>query len=73
MRYISWTWFLYVVIGFLLGGGAVYLWSYLKEKAVKLVWYEWFYSSCQALHLCSWGKRSLHPFRKENLRLPGCQ
>ena len=40
MRYISWTWFLYVVIGFLLGGGAVYLWSYLKEKAVKLVWYE---------------------------------
>jgi len=41
MRYISWDWFLYVIIGFLLGGGAVYLWSYLKEKAVKLVWYEW--------------------------------
>ena len=41
MRYISWTWFWYVLIGFLLGGGAVYLWSYLKEKAVKLVWYEW--------------------------------
>lgn len=41
MRYISWTWFLYVLIGFLLGGGAVYLWSYLKDKAEKLVWYEW--------------------------------
>ena len=41
MRYISWTWVLYVLIGFLLGGGAVYLWSYLKDKAVKLVWYEW--------------------------------
>ena len=41
MRYISWTWFWYVLIGFLLGGGAVYLWSYLKEKVVKLVWYEW--------------------------------
>ena len=41
MRYISWTWFLYVLIGFLLGGGAVYLWSYLKDKAAKLVWYEW--------------------------------
>jgi hypothetical protein len=41
MRYISMTWFWYVVIGFLLGGGVVYLWSYLREKAVKLVWYEW--------------------------------
>ena len=41
MRYISWTWFWYVLIGFLLGGGSVYLWSYLKDKAVKLVWHEW--------------------------------
>ena len=41
MRYISWTWFWYVLIGFLLGGGAVYLWVYLRDKAVKLVWYEW--------------------------------
>ena len=41
MRYVSMTWFWYVVIGFLLGGGVVYLWSYLKDKAVKLVWYEW--------------------------------
>ena len=41
MRLISWTWFWYILIGFLLGGGAVYLWSYLKDKAVKLVWYEW--------------------------------
>lgn len=40
MRYISWTWFLYVLIGFLLGGGTVYLWSYLKDKSEKLVWYE---------------------------------
>jgi hypothetical protein len=41
MRYISWIWFWYVLIGFLLGGGAVYLWSFLKDKAIKLVWYEW--------------------------------
>jgi hypothetical protein len=41
MRYISWIWFWYVVWGFLLGGGAVYLWFTLKEKAIKLVWYEW--------------------------------
>jgi hypothetical protein len=41
MRYISWVWFWYVLIGFVLGGGAVYLWSYLKKKAAKLVWYEW--------------------------------
>jgi hypothetical protein len=41
MRYISWVWFLYVVWGILLGGGAVYLWFTLKEKGIKLVWYEW--------------------------------
>ncbi len=41
MRLISWTWFWYMLIGFLLGGGVVYLWSYLKDKAEKLVWYEW--------------------------------
>lgn len=40
MRYISWTWFWYVLVGFILGGGLVYLWSYLREKAIKLVWYE---------------------------------
>jgi hypothetical protein len=38
---MSWVWFLYVVWGFLLGGGSVYLWFTLKEKAIKLVWYEW--------------------------------
>jgi len=41
MRYISWTWFWYVLIGFLLGGGAVYLGMLLKEKIIKLTWYEW--------------------------------
>ena len=41
MRYISWVWFWYVVLGFLLGGGPVYLALTLKEKAIKLVWYEW--------------------------------
>ncbi len=41
MRYISWVWFWYVLLGFLLGGGAVYLWVTLREKAVNLVWYEW--------------------------------
>jgi hypothetical protein len=40
MRLVSWNWFLYVLIGFLMGGGAVYLWYVLKEKAIKLVWYE---------------------------------
>ena len=41
MRLISWTWFLYVLIGFVLGGCAMYLWTYLKEKAVSLKWFEW--------------------------------
>jgi uncharacterized membrane protein len=40
MRYVSWTWFWYVLVGFVLGGGLVFLWSYLREKAIKLVWYE---------------------------------
>ena len=41
MRLASWTWFWYVLMGFLMGGGAVYLWHILKEKSTKLVWYEW--------------------------------
>ena len=41
MRLVSWTWFWYVFLGFILGGGCVYLWTVLKEKTVKLVWYEW--------------------------------
>ena len=41
MRLISWTWFLYVLMGLLMGGGGVYLWYALKERTIKLVWYEW--------------------------------
>ena len=41
MRIISWIWFWYVLIGFILGGGVVYLAVLLKEKAIKFVWYEW--------------------------------
>lgn len=41
MRTIDWTWFWYVLVGVLVGGGAVYLWFALKEKVVKPVWYEW--------------------------------
>lgn len=38
---ISWQWFWYVLLGVMLGGVAVYLWGFFKEKAIKLVWYEW--------------------------------
>lgn len=41
MRYISWTWFWYVLIGYLLGAGSVFLWQFLKKVEIKLVWYEW--------------------------------
>ena len=41
MRLVSWLWFLYVLVGFLMGGGAVLIWHILKSKALKLVWYEW--------------------------------
>lgn len=41
MRVISWNWFWYVLVGFIMGGGAVYLGVILKEKVIKLKWYEW--------------------------------
>lgn len=41
MSYISWTWIWYVLIGFVVGGASVFLWNFLKEKAITLKWYEW--------------------------------
>jgi hypothetical protein len=38
---VSWNWFWYTLVGFLLGGGAVYLGVLLREKNIKLTWYEW--------------------------------
>lgn len=38
---VSWNWFWYVLVGFFLGGAAVYLGVFLKEKVIKLKWYEW--------------------------------
>lgn len=38
---VSWNWFWYVLVGFILGGGTVYLGFLLKEKAINLKWYEW--------------------------------
>ena len=40
MRIVSWNWFWYVLLGFIMGGGAFYFYTVLKEKTVKLVWYE---------------------------------
>jgi hypothetical protein len=41
MQTISWNWFWYMLIGFIVGGGSVYLWTLLREKTIKLIWYEW--------------------------------
>jgi len=41
MRLASWNWFWYVLIGFVMGGGLVYLQVKLKEMDLKLIWYEW--------------------------------
>lgn len=41
MRLVSWNWFLYVLVGFIMGGGAVLIWQTLKKVSLKLVWYEW--------------------------------
>lgn len=41
MRLISWIWFWYVLVGFLMGGGAVLIWQTLRKVSLKPVWYEW--------------------------------
>lgn len=41
MRLISWMWFWYVLIGFVMGGGAVLIWNALKNASLKLKWFEW--------------------------------
>lgn len=41
MKLASWTWFWYVLVGFIMGGGAVLIWNTLKNVSLKLVWYEW--------------------------------
>jgi uncharacterized membrane protein len=41
MQLISWIWIWYVLVGFLMGGGAVMIWHTLKKVSLKPVWYEW--------------------------------
>ena len=41
MRLVSWIWFLYVIVGFIMGGGAVIIRNLLRSAQLKLVWYEW--------------------------------
>lgn len=41
MKLISWDWINYVLVGFIMGGGAVMIWHMLKKFSLKLVWYEW--------------------------------
>ncbi|SDW84802.1 hypothetical protein SAMN05444411_102302 [Lutibacter oricola] len=41
MRLVSWIWFWYVLVGFIMGGGAVIIYNILKNVKLKLVWYEW--------------------------------
>ncbi len=41
MKLVSWYWFWYVLVGFLMGGGAVLIWHHLKKVSLKLIWFEW--------------------------------
>lgn len=41
MRIVSWNWFWYVLVGFIMGGGAVYLCTVMKQKSIRMVWHEW--------------------------------
>ncbi|QIZ76287.1 hypothetical protein [Ferrimonas lipolytica] len=40
MRIISWNWFWYVLLGFIMGGGAVYLYTLIKQQCAGFKWYE---------------------------------
>lgn len=41
MKLVSWIWFWYVLVGFIMGGGAVLIWHYVKKASLKLKWFEW--------------------------------
>ncbi len=41
MRLVSWIWFWYVVVGFIMGGALTCLLYQLKNHAIKLKWFEW--------------------------------
>ena len=41
MRLVSWEWFWYVVTGFVMGGGSVFIVTKLNAMDIKLLWYEW--------------------------------
>ena len=41
MRLVSWNWFWYVLLGFLMGGGAACLLMLIKKKGLKLKSFEW--------------------------------
>lgn len=41
MGLVSWIWFWYVLVGFIMGGGAVIIRNLLRSAQLKLVWYEW--------------------------------
>jgi len=41
MHTISWTWFWYLLAGFLLGGSLVYVWQTFQKMSIKFIWYEW--------------------------------
>nr|WP_320118905.1 hypothetical protein [uncultured Marinifilum sp.] len=41
MRLVSWIWFWYILVGFIMGGGAVLIWNTLKSIKLKMVWFEW--------------------------------
>ena len=64
MRLVSWTWFWYVLLGFILGGGSVYLWMTLKEKAIKMVWYEWVLSVLSIVIILFMGQTFIGSFEE---------
>lgn len=41
MRIVSWTWFYYVLVGFIMAGGLSFVLYWAKEKGIKIKNLEW--------------------------------
>lgn len=41
MKLVTWIWFWYILLGFLMGGGAVLIWHYFKKASLQMRWFEW--------------------------------
>jgi fatty acid desaturase len=71
MRTVSWMWFWYFLFGFITGGGAVQLRTFLKKKSMGFCWYEWIMSAVAFLLLILVGQTFIASIYEGELRAAG--